>query len=83
MDNYESTTTALKIPFFPLGLRFPAGDVLDAVMIVRTVNFSRRDCLLFPFSFSPILSLSLFSQLLYSASLLMTNDHSLPSPRCS
>jgi len=22
---------ALKIPFFPLGLRFPAGDVLDAV----------------------------------------------------
>jgi hypothetical protein len=31
MDNYESAITALKIPFFPLGLRFPAGDVLDAV----------------------------------------------------
>jgi len=33
MDNYESITTALKIPFFPLGLRSPAGDVLDAVMV--------------------------------------------------
>ena len=33
MDNYESAITALKIPipFFPLGLRFPAGDVLNAV----------------------------------------------------
>jgi hypothetical protein len=33
MDNYESAITALKIPFFPLGLRFPARDVLNAVMI--------------------------------------------------
>jgi len=31
MDIYESAMTALKIPFFPLRLRFPAGDVLDAV----------------------------------------------------
>jgi len=31
MDIYESAITALKIPFFPLGLRFPAGDVLKAV----------------------------------------------------
>ncbi len=31
MDIYESAITALKIPFFPLGLRFTAGDVLDAV----------------------------------------------------
>ncbi|MFA7564781.1 MAG: hypothetical protein WCZ01_05930 [Candidatus Neomarinimicrobiota bacterium] len=31
MDNYESAITALKIPFIPLGLRFPAGDVLNAV----------------------------------------------------
>ncbi|HQO73794.1 MAG TPA: hypothetical protein PLO58_03025 [Candidatus Marinimicrobia bacterium] len=31
MDNYESAITALKIPFFPLGLRSPAGDVLNAV----------------------------------------------------
>ena len=31
MDNYESAITALKIPFFPLRLRFPAGDVLNAV----------------------------------------------------
>ena len=45
MDNYESTTTALKIPFIPLGLRSPARDVLNAVMIVKTINFSRPDCL--------------------------------------
>jgi len=45
MDNYESAITALKIPFFPLGLRFPAGDVLKAVMVVITFNFSLRDCL--------------------------------------
>ena len=45
MDNYECSITALKIPFFPLGLRFPAGDVLNAVTIVRTINFSRPDCL--------------------------------------
>ncbi len=70
MDIYESAITALKIPFFPLGLRFPAGDVLNAVMIVRTVNFNRRDCLLSPVSF---LLFSL-SQPLFSASLLMTND---------
>ncbi|HOV23053.1 MAG TPA: hypothetical protein PL107_02150 [Candidatus Marinimicrobia bacterium] len=31
MDIYESVMTALKIPFFPLGLRSPAGDVLNAV----------------------------------------------------
>jgi len=31
MDNYECSIKALKIPFIPLGLRFPAGDVLDAV----------------------------------------------------
>ncbi len=54
MDNYECSITALKIPFFPLGLRFPAGDVLDAVMIFRTINFSRRD-----FQLPPFLSLSL------------------------
>ena len=65
MDIYKCTITALKIPFFPLGLRFPAGGVLNAVMIVRTVNFNRRDCLLSPVS---------FSQPLFSASLLMTND---------
>ena len=52
--------TALKIPFFPLGLRFPAGDVLDAVMINWMVSFS-----------APLL---LFSQSLFSASLLFTND---------
>ncbi len=52
MDIYKCTITALKIPFFPLGLRFPAGDVLNAVMIVRTVNFNRRDCLLSPVSLS-------------------------------
>jgi len=51
--------TALKIPFFPLGLRFPAGDVLNAVIIFRTNNFYRPDCLLSPFSFSPFLSLCL------------------------
>ena len=39
MDNYENTTTALKIPFFPLGLRFPAGDVLKAVMVNWMVRF--------------------------------------------
>ncbi len=59
MDNYESAITALKIPFFPLGLRFPAGDVLNAVTISRTNNFYRPDCLLSPFSFSPFLSLCL------------------------
>ncbi|HOO14410.1 MAG TPA: hypothetical protein PLF00_04685 [Candidatus Marinimicrobia bacterium] len=37
-------------------IRYPAGDVLNAVMVVRTVNFSRRDCL--P---SPFLSLNLFT----------------------
>ena len=31
MDIYKSTTKALKIPFIPLGLRFPARDVLKAV----------------------------------------------------
>jgi hypothetical protein len=77
MDNYECSTTALKIPFYPLGLRFPARDVLDAVILNWTINFSRRDCLLppvsfplSPFSFSPFLPfsvffLSLFSQPLY------------------
>ena len=40
MDNYESAITALKIPFFPLGLRFPAGDVLKAVMVNWMVRFS-------------------------------------------
>ncbi|HPB00465.1 MAG: hypothetical protein WCZ01_02335 [Candidatus Neomarinimicrobiota bacterium] len=72
MDNYESAITALKIPFFPLGLRFPAGNVLNAVMVNWMVNFSCRGCLLF--SLSPYLSLNLFTQPLYSASLLMTND---------
>jgi len=57
MDNYECFITALKIPFFPLGLRFPARDVLDAVILNWTINFSRPDCLLF--SHSPFLSLSL------------------------
>ena len=51
MDNYECSTTALKIPFYPLGLRFPARDVLDAVILNWTINFSRRDCLLPPVSF--------------------------------
>ena len=72
MDIYESAMTALKIPFIPLGLRFPAGDVLNAVTISRTNNFYRPDCLLSPFSFSPFLSL--FSRPLSSTSLLMTND---------
>jgi len=79
MDNYENSMTALKIPFFPLGLRFPAGDVLNAVMVNWMVRFSAP---LLQFSFS-FLSLSLFSQSLFSASflslfsqpsLLMTND---------
>ena len=56
MDIYKSAITALKIPFFPLGLRFPAGDVLDAVMINWMVSFS-----------APLL---LFSQSLFSASFL-------------
>ena len=60
MDNYESAITALKIPFFPLGLRFPVGDVLDAVMVNWMVSFS-----------APLL---LFSLSLFSAFLLMTND---------
>jgi len=51
MDNYESAMTALKIPFFSLGLRFPAGDVLKAVIICR-------NC--FPYSFS-IYFLNLFT----------------------
>ena len=38
MDNYESAITALKIPFFPLGLRFPAGDVLNAVSQVWIIG---------------------------------------------
>ena len=61
MDIYESAITALKIPFFPLGLRFPAGDVLNAVTISRTNNFYRPDCLLSPVSFSPFLNLKLFT----------------------
>jgi len=60
--------TALKIPFFPLGLRFPAGDVLNAVMVNCMVRFSAP---LLQFSFS-FLSLSLFSQPLYQWP--MTND---------
>ena len=60
MDIYESAITALKIPFFPLGLRFPVGDVLDAVMVNWMVSFS-----------APLL---LFSQSLFSAFLLITND---------
>ena len=47
---------------------------LNAVTIFRTNNFNHHDFLLFPVSFSPFLSLNLFS--LYSASLLMTNDQS-------
>ena len=31
MDNYECSIKALKIPFIPLGIRSPAGDVLKAV----------------------------------------------------
>ena len=61
MDNYESAITSLKIPFFPLGLRFPVGDVLDAVMVNWMARFSAP---LLQFSFS-FLSLSLFSQPLY------------------
>ena len=57
MDNYESAITALKIPFFPLGLRFPARDVLDAVMVNWMVRFSAP---LLQFSFS-FLSLCLFT----------------------
>ena len=57
MDNYESAITALKITFFPLRLRFPAGDVLDAVMVNWMVRFSAR---LLQFSFS-FLSLCLFT----------------------
>ena len=68
MDNYESAITALKIPFFPLGLRFPAGNVLNAVMVNWMVNFSCRGCLLFS------LSQPLFSQSLFSTFLLFTND---------
>jgi len=60
MDNYESAITSLKIPFFPLGLRFPARDVLKAVMVNWMVSFS-----------APLL---LFSQSLFSTSLLFTND---------
>jgi len=59
MDIYESTTTALKIPFFPLGLCFPAGDVLEAVMVNWMVSFS-----------APLL---LFSQSLFSTFLLFIN----------
>ncbi len=68
MDNYECSTTALKIPFFPLGLRFPAGDVLNAVMVNWMVRF---DAPLLRFSFS---LLSLFTQPFFSAFLPMTND---------
>ncbi|HOG75681.1 MAG: hypothetical protein KA076_06150 [Candidatus Marinimicrobia bacterium] len=57
MDNYESTTTALEIPFIPLGLRFPAGDVLDAVIVNWMVRFSAP---LLQFSFS-FLNLCLFT----------------------
>jgi hypothetical protein len=72
MDIYESSMTALKIPFFPLGLRFPAGDVLNAVIVNWMVRFSAP---LLQFSFS-FLSHSLFSQSLFLASLLslFTND---------
>ena len=66
MDIYESAITALKIPFFPLGLRFPARDVLKAVMVNWMARFS-TPLLQFSFSF-------LFTQPLFSASLLMTND---------
>ncbi len=70
MDNYENSMTALKIPFFSLGLRFPAGDVLNAVTVVRTINSSSRNCPLSPVScfLSPFLPFSI------STSLLMTND---------
>ena len=59
MDNYECSIKALKIPFIPLGLRFPAGDVLDAVVINWMVRFS-APLLQFSFSF-----LNLFTQPLY------------------
>ncbi|NLA22199.1 MAG: hypothetical protein GX870_04105 [Candidatus Marinimicrobia bacterium] len=51
--------TALKIPFFPLGLRFPAGDVLNAVMVNWMVRLNA------PLLQSSISFLSLFT--LYSA----------------
>jgi len=72
MDIYESAMTALKIPFFPLRLRFPAGDVLKAVMILERIILIVQtvSCLLSPVSFS--LFLSLFSQSFYY--LPMTND---------
>ena len=63
MDNYECSITALKIPFFPLGLRFPAGDVLKAVMVNWMVRFSAP-----PLQFSTSF---LFSQPLYQCP--MTN----------
>ncbi len=40
MDIYESSITALKIPFFLLGLRFPVRDVLKAVVINWMVRFN-------------------------------------------
>ncbi|HNZ37051.1 MAG: hypothetical protein KA076_06200 [Candidatus Marinimicrobia bacterium] len=61
MDIYESAMTALKIPFIPLGLRSPAGDVLNAVMVNWMV---RLNAPLLQSSIS-FLSLSLFSQPLY------------------
>ena len=57
MDNYESAITALKIPFIPLGLRFPVRDVLKAVVINWMVRF---DAPLLQFSFS-FLSHSFFT----------------------
>jgi len=57
MDNYESSITALKIPFIPLRLRSPAGDVLKAVIVNWMVRFSAP---LLQFSFS-FLNLSLFT----------------------
>jgi len=50
MDIYKSTTKALKIPFIPLGLRSPAGDVLDAVSQVWIIGILViRICLGFEF----------------------------------
>ncbi len=50
MDNYESAITALKIPFFPLGPHFPAGDVLKAVSQVWIIGILViRICLGFEF----------------------------------
>ena len=72
MDNYESAITALKIPFFPLGLRFPAGDVLNAVIVNWMVRFS-APLLQFSFSF-----LSLFTQSYFSWS---WKNKPLSSPR--